>query len=480
MVIHTPSIWELAADDVLTVLYRDESARDKAFYDLKLRGTHFPTPRHTALFNAIETAHQQGVPPHDTVIREQHGSIISLEWLAQVIGLWDGTRAVAFEQNAALVRKHGLTAGAKQLLAVATSQLDKDQPLDQVTSNLITVLMGLDKSSTIRRETAADLADDFQALMNSVPPALLLTGIRWLDGLTGGMDKGHMWWIAAPYKSRKSTVMLNIALGLLMTWITNGCTGEPPNIGIASGEMPRQRIAAQFISMIACAYLKRAGLWNETIRLRIQDEERFYPLAGISPKMLLDARANYRRWDKRRVEAVDYGIAQFRQFEKALRVYDRTPDGGSLADVKQLINVIRRDAHRYKTSAFMIDYLQIFKGASDAKLYDYVANASLELQRFAQTEGITLVILAQQNEETIKSGSSYSAGIKGGGDPAATADYLITSRYKSGDLIDETQLELTMKLSRHGAGGGDMKRVLEIHPPSGLLMESAWIKEMQL
>lgn len=476
----TPSVWELAADDVLSVMYEDEQYRNKALYELKLRAAHFPTPKHTALFNAMEALHQQGLPPHDTVIREQYGSVIPLEWLSQIVCMTDGTRFTAFEQNVAIVRKHGLTNGAKQLLTLAGAQLDKGQPLEQVTSNLITVLMGLDKSSTVKRETASDMADDFQTLMNSTPAPLLLTGIHWLDSLTGGMDKGHMWWIAAPYKSRKSTVMLNIALGLLMTWVTKGCVGEPPSIGIASGEMPRPRIAASFVSMIAAAYFKRADMWDESIEYRVNNETKYYPLAGISPKMLLDARANYRRWDARRVKAVDYGIAQFRQFEKSLRVYDRTPDGGSLADVKQLITVIRRDLHRYKTNAFMIDYLQIFKGASDAKLYDYVANASLELQKFAQSEGVTLVVLAQQNEETIRSGSTYSAGIKGGGDPAATADYLITSRYKSGDVTDENQLELTMKLSRHGSGGGDVNRLLEIHPSSGLLLESDWIGRLVL
>lgn len=473
---NAPSPWELASEDVLSIMYADADARDLALYDLQLRAAHFPTPRTAALFNALATLHGRGETPHDTLILDMGGSVITLDWLAQVVTLSDESRRRAFRANVALVRKHGLTAGAKRLLALATEQLDSGQPLAQVTGNLLTVLTGLDKSATVKRETATDLADDFLTLMHSTPPALLLTGIDWLDGLTGGMDRGHLWWIAAPYKSRKSTVMLNIALGLLMTWVTQGCVGEPPSIGIASGEMPRPRIAATFVSMIACAYLKRAGLWHESFAV----QNRTYPLHMLSPKMLLDARANYRRWDTRRVAAVDYGIAQFRQFESALRVYDRTPDGGSLADIKQLTTILRRDMHRYKTSAFMIDYLQIFKGVQDAKLYDYVANASLELQKFAQSEGVTLVILAQQNEETIKSGASYSAGIKGGGDPAATADYLITSRYKSGDVTADNELELTMKLSRHGSGGGEVQKVLEIHPASGLLLESKWIGRLAL
>jgi hypothetical protein len=32
-----------------------------------------------------------------------------------------------------------------------------------------------------------------------------------------------------------------------------------------------------------------------------------------------------------------------------------------------------------------------------------------------------------------------------------------------------------MKLSRHGDGGGDTKKVHDIHPQSGLLLESEWI-----
>lgn len=470
-----PSVPELAADDVIATLYASEEARNQAFYEMGLRPAHFTGKAHSAACAALETLHKRGETPHDTTLRSLTGEVVSLEQLAQWVTLYDDTRLRAFPQNVAIVKKHGLTAGARQLLTLATQQLDKGEPLETVTSNLITVLMGLDKSHTIKNETAAAIADSFVTMMNSVPPPLLLTGLPWLDGLTGGVDKGHMWWIAAPYKSRKSTVMLNVALGLLMTWVTKGCSGEPPSIGIASGEMPRQRIAAQMVAMLAVAYIQRTGQWRDTFTINASTA----PLHYISPTMLLQARVNYRKWDARRVAAVDYGIAQFRKFEKALRVYDRTPDGGSLADVKQLVSVMKRDIHRYGTNVFMVDYLQIFKGAADAKLFDYVSNASLELQKFSASEQVTLIILAQQNEETIKSGSSYSAGIKGGGDPTATADYLITSRYKSGDLTDENQLELTMRFSRHGSGGGNVQQLFNIHPYSGLLLDSSWIERIQ-
>jgi hypothetical protein len=467
-----PSNHENAADDLLAVMLMSEAGRNRVLYELNVSPVHMPTLKHRRLFEAIRDCVKAGEPIHDTTVREKCGSIVTVDWYAQIADLYDSTRGAAvLTANAAIVRRHGLNAIARNELREAESVIAKGQTYSDVLPGLMTKLASIETNSSIEGETADLMADSFADFMDSPPPALMLTGIPWLDQLSGGFDRGHIWWIAAPYKSRKSTVMLNIALGMLMTWYTRGCAGEPPSIGIASGEMPQKRVIAQIVAMLGVANIRRRNLWRETFTAGTTA----YPLHMISARALMNARAAYRQWDPRRVEAIDYGIRQYANFGRALRVYDRSKEGGGLSDLNSLFTIMRRDMHLYRTNVFFIDYLQLFQPA-EAKLFEYMSWAARELQKFAAHEGVTLVALAQQNEDTIKTGTTYSAGIKGGGDAASTADYLLTSLYKAGDFADDaTKLQLTMKLSRHGDGGGDTKRVHDIHPHSGLLMEADWI-----
>jgi replicative DNA helicase len=467
----TPSNWELAADDILSVMLNDETGRNRALFERGVMPAYMPSVKHRRLFEAVRDCIAAGEPIHDTTVREKCGSVVPLDWYAQIATLFDPLRLFALDANITIVRRHGLNAGVRRILKLADDELANGKSHDNVTSRLMTALASLDGSGKIEGETADAMADEFDALMNTPPAPLTLTGIPWLDGVSGGIEPGHIWWIAAPYKSRKSTVMLNMALGLLMTWYTRGCVGDVPSIGIASREMPRIRISAQLVAMLAVAYIRRRNWWSE----RFTVGTTAYPLHMLSPKMLQNARAGYRQWDPRRVEAIDYGRQQLAQFHKNLRVYDRAKDNGKLSDLDSLFSIMRRDKHVHGTTVFFIDYLQLFQ-PDEMTLFQFMSAASRKLQEFAGAEQITLVVLAQQNEDTIKVGSGYSGGIKGGGDAPSTADYQLNSLYKSGEFADDpTKLMLNMKLSRHGDGGGDTKRVHEIHPQSGLLLESEWI-----
>lgn len=468
----TPSVWELAADDLVAVLLNDEQGRNQIVYELNIMPAHMPTQQHRAVFEAVKACMAAGEPIHDTTVRDKCGSVVPLDWYTQRAYLFDDSRLNMTSWNAGIVRKHGMSSGVRHILKKADDMLAGGTAYEDVTGRLMTALAGLDSGTTIRNETGGAAADEFAQLMNSDAPMLPKVGLPWLDALTGGVDRGHMWWIAAPYKSRKSTVMLNVALGLYMTWMTRGGTGPAPSIGIASGEMPRARISAQFVAMLAAAHIMRMHRWNGTY----QHNGRDYPMHQISPTLLQQARKEYRKWHPHRVEAVDYGIEQYRQSRNVMRIYDRSHDGGALGDLRSLMTIMRRDKHMFGTTVFFIDYLQMFMGDQDPTLFDYVSRASFNLQRFAASEGITLVILAQQNEETIKNGGSSSGGVKGGGDPTATADYFITSKYRTGELpSDGSQLELMLKFSRHGVGGDDTRRACDIHAPSGLLLDHQWI-----
>jgi replicative DNA helicase len=464
------SPWEMAADDVLSVMLNDESGRNRILYEYGVKPAHMPTAQHRLTFEAITDCMRANDPINDVSIIERTGPAVNVVWLATVKLLFDDMRLIAIPYSAKRLIEHGTNAGVRRILKMADEELAKGKSHDNVTPRLMTALTAINTAKEVTGETADVNAADFMDFMDSEPPSLPLTGLPWLDALTGGVNRGHMWWIAAPYKSRKSTVMLNIALGLMMTWFTRGCAGEPPSISIASGEMTRRRVIAQLVAMMAVAYVRRRNWWQE----RFTAGSTSYPLHMISADSLMKAQKNYRQWDTRRVEAVDYGVRQYAQFSKALRIYD-SQTGGGLGSFEALMTTMRRDIHLYKTNVFFVDYLQLF-APGGMKLFEFMSGASLQLQRFAQANNVTVIGLVQQNEETIRSGSSYSAGVKGGGDAAATADYLITSLYRAGDFVDDdTKLQLTMKLSRHSTGGGDTQHVHDIHPASGLLLASDWI-----
>lgn len=465
-----PTPWEMAADDVISVMLNDSDGCDRILHHYGVMPGHMPSAAHKATFEAIRNCVAAKEPLHDASIMARAGSSVDLIWLTQVKALFSDTVLAALPYTAKRLVNFGLNAGVVRILKLAEAEIAKGKSHADVIPRLMTALTGLNTAHEVRGETADVNGAEFLRFMHSTPPTLPLTGIPWLDALTGGVNRGHMWWIAAPYKSRKSTVMLNIALGLFMTWFTRGCAGEPPSIGMASGEMTRNRVIAQLVAMLAVAYIRRRGWWTE----RFTAGTTAYPLHMISADALMKSREQYRQWDKRRIEAVDYGIAQYMQFSKAFRLYDSMP-GGGLGTFDDLLTTMRRDIHLNKTNVFFVDYLQLF-APPGMKLFEFMSSAALRLQRFAQTENVTVIGLVQQNEETIRSGSSYSAGVKGGGDAAATADYLITSLYRAGDLADDdTKLQLTMKLSRHSTGGADTQHVHDIHPASGLLLASDWI-----
>jgi hypothetical protein len=123
----------------------------------------------------------------------------------------------------------------------------------------------------------------------------------------------------------------------------------------------------------------------------------------------------------------------------------------------------------------------LFNAPSD-KTYEQVAYLAKKFQETTQREPITSIVLAQKNEASIQSGgNNYSAGVKGGGDPAQTADYLLSNTYKQGEnQSDDTQLNIRMQLSRYGAGGANVDCDYTLHPPTGLMFDATWIGKLRL
>jgi hypothetical protein len=277
-----------------------------------------------------------------------------------------------------------------------------------------------------------------------------------MDERTGGILPGEIWWIAAAYKMRKSSLLRNMALGA----VRGGAS-----VTIITLESPQNVVVAQFVAMLAAEFLLREGLFAEKDRNGI-------PLNAITAKQLLALRSSYRTvLDKRQVAAVQHGIAEYKRLAKSLRIYDATPTNGHVRTLGDVQTLLLRDKNLYGGNVLFLDYLQRLSGRGDS-IFDRISQQALELQNMALHNNVGLVVLAQQNEETVRGkGDEHSPGVKGGGDPAATADYLFITRYpvKNADgTHNRDRLALELRLARHGEAGAQQE--LPIHAASGLLI----------
>lgn len=462
---HTPTPYELAADDVIAVMLNEEAAFDMASFELGLLPAHMPTPQHKAAYEVISELRINKLPVHDTVVMDKSGGAVKLDWISQCFALYDATRTgLVFRENVKLVKEHGIRNGVQRVLNTAASQLAEGKKnVATIINQLMDILPSVQIDTSTRGETAAEIGKELLEMFESDPAPLLSTGLPWLDEISGGFDRKHLWWIAGAYKQRKSTLMLALALNAVM---------QGANVSILSREMPRKRVAAQMVAMLAVAHLVREGHYDAKDRNLI-------PINSISANMLMKAGKNFRKWHPAKVAAVQFGIDEWMKFEKRLRLYDSTEQGGALSDWSSIQRTIKRDKALYGLDVVLIDYMQLFS-AQGQNTYEQTAFISKAIQKLTIREDITTVILAQKNEDDIKNGKkSYSPGIKGGGDAAASADFLLVTNYKQDEDADDEKLKVKMQLSRHGVGGADVEHIFDIHPASGLILDSDWISKIK-
>jgi hypothetical protein len=455
--------YENAACDVLAALYFDNVKIAPAEYQYELRPVLFPTPQLGLLFKTLCDLNRVGANINDNTILSRIGSEVDAAWLGDVLNVYTPQVGQAFESNCELVLKYGIRAGASRITKIMSQQLD--DPVGKSTEMIISqgtdILTGLRTDAQAKSVQANEVGDDLDAYIDAPAEKTIQTGIEWLDSLSGGFYAGDIWMVAGAYKMRKTTLMLNMCLNAAL----NGAS-----VTFLSREMSKRQVAAQLISMLAVGDLIAHGeyeVYSHDLRTNTD-----YYLNWISPRKLLLARADYRRWDPRKVRAIDNARLQFKAIGDRLRIYDSSPEGGGLNDIVSAQLAIKRDLFLYQTELVFVDYLQLFEAPGNS-LFDKTSYSSHAFQEIGKRDSVTMAIAAQRNEEAIKNDLfNYSPGIKGGGDAAAVADFALQTRYKHGQEADENELEISVTLSRHGSGGGDTKQVVPIHPNSGLLLDS--------
>jgi replicative DNA helicase len=462
----------LAADDVLSVLAMHED-RDGAFADVLdagVRPIHMPTPEHRAAFDALLDLHARGEVVTDVTWLERCKSVATLQDISNWRALYDQTRTgPAYRKSLDIVKRHGTAKGISELLHTTASAITSENFV-QSRDSLMQVLTGLDLNQIKVRVKADEIATDFEAFMNSEPPKATSTGLPWLDAQTLGYDPANVWAIVAPYKMRKTTVLLNLLLHAALM----GAIQNQPGVAMLSREMTRKEISAILVAMLAVAYMRNKGTAHKSIQMPSGEPMR---MDNISGKMLLRSGARYLKWEPDRVEAVNWGIATLKKLGNHLRIYDTTPGGTGLDDVDSALRVMRLDHTRHNGQIMMLDYFQLFgdKSRDGQKLSEYAAK---EMQRITKELGLTTLIAAQQNESAVKGeyAGMHSPGVKGGGDLPQVVDYLMSSKYN--DETDTPELTLSMKLSRHSQG--KQTETFAIHPQSGLLSDMTWLKDQRV
>jgi replicative DNA helicase len=246
----------------------------------------------------------------------------------------------------------------------------------------------------------------------------ITTGSRWLDGKTGGLMPATVWMIAAAYKQRKTTLMRNMVIA--------ACKAKA-SVDVFALEGDRQGTTAGLIAMLATDLLYQADCDPAEMVL--------------SETWIATARSTATQ-----KAAIDAAWAELATWN--LRIYDAKH---GVCNPAKLALKVKRDKFMYGVQVFFVDYLQRLSGAGT--LYERVESGTRQLQDLIGQEGITGVILAQLNEETVRQSDdseSYSPGVKGGGDPAAAADYLLRTKY---DANSPDELTVQLKLARHAQPG---------------------------
>lgn len=448
--------WQMAADDVGSVILSDNAHYERARFVAGLQSTDFPPGNWRGVYRAVCELKDTGKPLHDTFIME-HVPGLEISWLAQRMALADELRkGLVFDENVKLLKRRGGEYAVYEAMRISQEELRAEKTDIETAIGRVLQAAALGNRQEAGLETAEAHIAEFVAYLNSPTVPAPYSGIEWLDKHSNGFQLGRTWMIGGAYKQRKTTLALNIALGILFR-------NPTASVAFLSFEMPWQSVVAALVAQVAAyRYIKTGN------SLMANNAGQY-----LSMDNLINAKIAYKRWPHDLPAAIDYAIEVYGVLKKRFRIYDVGYKSGGLSDLASLQRNLLRDKALYGGQYFIIDHLQEVKmPGSD---YERVSAVASTISHLSKRENVTTFTLSQLNEQTVKSASDddHSPGAKGGGTPAEKADYFVRVRYHP-DHPD--QLAVKMQLSRYGAMGNETKELLSIHPASGLLLNNQWGK----
>lgn len=413
-------LWQTLSRKIQASVLVDDGAI-LAIQDILGKHAEWFTPKERIIWRGIQACIEANIPPTvEAVTQRTNGGLPSgyIQTIANQFNDDDNRRLIYLAEQ---LRDVGVLAAIREQ-GRTLAELDDPEGATERASRVTTELGGLLAERSNRSADAVAVSDAAWADVNHIGGTGVPTGIKWLDELTGGMWAGHNWWVVAPYKSGKSTIVRNIVLSA-------ASAGHPTGMFCAEGS--REMFALDCQAMLATELLIERG-YQGKLRLSGMFIRRVYWKQGILNHHELDAIHDAKDiWEK-----------------LPILIWD-TRDG--IRDLVTLRYLVKMAKLKTQASIFWADYSQLF--GTGKTIYDRQSHTSLAIQDIAQDENVLFGMVAQQNEEHIKFGNkSWSPGVKGGGDAAAAADVLLIPKI---DPEQPDYLHLVLKLSRHTGMGGD-------------------------
>ena len=455
-------IWQSATDDMLSVLLTEQytdagtNAFNTAIHEQGIMPYHLPAGKWRALLAAILDLRYSKRAVNWNNLASLVNDTVTQAWYTELMLLSDVTRIADFPDNVRLILEYGNRMAVVESLEQAVEGLRKGDDVDGTINLLVSDITTVGEIKIVN-ETAGASDDRLSKIFDQEPPPVVKTGVDFVDDAIGGLREQRMLVIAGAYKSRKTTLMLNWLLAAYRA-------GKRP--AVLSWENTIDMTMMQFVAILAVEYLLNDG------RVPYSPDA---PLYWISADGLMQAGIGYKTWTRLKVEAIDYARAELKRIGDGIRFYDRSPDGGGLAGTSSVQSLIRRDMRLYGGDLYGCDHQGLVD--ADGEVFEHTRSVSKFFQgvsRITSPHSLSLIVLAQLNESAIANSGGYSAGVKGGGDTSANADYVLRTTPVevpggAGKYYDD-RIELQVKHNRWGATTS--KQTVMFHPESGKLMKS--------
>lgn len=432
------STWETLAHKVLASILVDHGAVFPVM-DVLGQGVHWFPKRQAQVWVAILQCVEEGMPPTIEAVATRGADA---GYTQSIANQWDDESNRNVVYHAEELRRIGalmeLRKVGKEILQV-TAPSDVLAGVEYATNRLSGVLAATTRRKGDAKSVSQSAWDRLEQFSNS---AAISTGLDWFDKVAGGLWTGMNYWIVAPYKHFKTSLMRNIILHVL-------AHGHAVDVYCAEGS--REMFTLDCQAMIATRLLCELGIPHKDLRL-----------SGLF--LLHRWRNNDAVFIKQELDAVRAARGIWEKYN--VRVWD-TADG--IRNLAVFRNRVQKSKFDHGSLIHWADYSQLFGGGGT--IYERQSTTALAVQTIATNENVMVGMLAQRNESSIISGSGYSAGVKGGGDASAAADFMLTSQ------IDKTVpdvVNVQLKFSRHtGLCGGNHV----VNPSSGLILDK-WVRRV--
>ena len=431
--------WSSLSHKVLSSILVDEGAIFPVIEVLKDDRESFPA-KDRPVWDAVKSCVDENTIPTPEAVALRCNGRVKEDYIPALVNQFNDADNRKLIYNAEQLKAYSILHRAREM-GRDLSNIATINDVQEVASKTSVELGGLLAKRTERGANAFSVSYEAWSLAEKFQGNAVPTGLKWFDGLAGGLWGGMNYWVGAAYKSGKSTVMRNCIL--------SAAEAGHHTIAICA-EGSRALFALDCQAMLASRILAQDPVERNRLRL-----------SGL----LLLRNFNLGIFNKAEAEAIQQARNAWERLP--ITVYD-AKDG--IFDLVTLRYVIKRDKVKYDAKAAWIDYSQLL---GTGKIYEKQSETALTCLRLAAEMDIAMCVLSQKNEEGVKSGSSYSPNIKGGGEAAAAADFLFVPKID----FETNIMDIELKLSRHTypTSGAHLTS-----PSSGLFLEEIETQKVAL